>query len=109
MDQLKVSGQLTDNTKADAYLMTGTTTDQDLAMTRLFNNMDFRLTNTAIPNTSLTAYGTVFNEVETCANRGGRASDQPGGTRPSPKSRTAPSLGAAGSWSPSTITSTRPA
>jgi hypothetical protein len=81
MDQLKVSSQLTDNTKGYAYLMTGSTTDQDLDMTRLFNNMDFRLTNTAIPNTSLTAYGTVYNEVETeptaaavqAINQGGNA------------------------------------
>ena len=65
MDQLKIGYQLTDNTKAYAYLMPGTNTEEELAMTRLFNDMDFRLTNTSIQNVSLTGYGTVFNEVET--------------------------------------------
>ncbi len=64
MDQLKISSQITENTRAYAFLMAGNTVDSDIGMARWFNDMDFRLTNTSIENLSLTGYGTVFNEDE---------------------------------------------
>ena len=64
MDQLKVGAQLTDDTKAYAFLMLGSNTEEELQMTRLFNNVDVRVTNTSFKNVSLTAYGGVYNEDE---------------------------------------------
>ena len=51
MDQLKISGQLTEDTRAYAFLMAGHTVDQEIDMTRWFNDVDVRLTNTSINNT----------------------------------------------------------
>jgi hypothetical protein len=68
MDQLKISGELTENTKAYAFLMVGQTINREIAMTRWFNNMDFRLTNTSIENVTFTGYGKVFNEDEQMPN-----------------------------------------
>ena len=64
MDQLKISGQLTEDTRVYAFLMAGNTVNQEIDMTRWFNDMDVRLTNTSIENVTLTGYGTIFNEAE---------------------------------------------
>ena len=44
--------------------MLGSNTEEELQMTRLFNNVDVRVTNTSFKNVSLTAYGGVYNEDE---------------------------------------------
>jgi len=68
MDQLKISGQLTDNTKAYAFLMVGNTINEEINMERWFNDADIRLTNTSIENVSLTGYGKIYNEDESMPN-----------------------------------------
>ena len=73
MDQLKANWEITDCTKAYAYLMIGNTVSDSpnislpggtMSMTRYFNNIDLRLTNTSVENLSVTAYGKNFNEDE---------------------------------------------
>ena len=64
MDQLKISGEITENTRAYSYLMLGDTVNTTNRMERYFNNADVRVTNTSIQNVSITGYGTVFNENE---------------------------------------------
>ncbi len=64
MDQIKIRGKLTDDTTAYAFLMAGHTVNQEIDMTRWFNDADIRLTNTSIENVTLTGYGRVFNETE---------------------------------------------
>lgn len=64
MDQVKISGDLTENTKGYAFLMIGRTLNREIDMTRWFNNMDFRLTNTSLRDVTFTGYGRVFNEAE---------------------------------------------
>ena len=64
MDQLKIGGDLTENTKAYAFLMVGHTVNREIDMTRWFNNVDLRLTNSSIDNVRLTGFGKVFNEDE---------------------------------------------
>jgi hypothetical protein len=64
MDQVKISSQITENTRFYSFLMAGNTVDSEIGLARWFNDMDFRLTNTSIENLSLTGYGTVFNEDE---------------------------------------------
>jgi hypothetical protein len=68
MDQLKIGVQLTENTKAYAFLMVGSTVNQEIDMDRWFNNSDIRLTNTSIENLTLTGYGKIFNEDEATPN-----------------------------------------
>jgi hypothetical protein len=68
MDQLKISGNLGEETKAYAFLMSGNTINEEISMQRWFNNMDFRLTNSSIKNVSLTGYGKIFNETENLPN-----------------------------------------
>lgn len=64
MDQLKISGLLAENTRAYAFLMAGHTVNQEIDMTRWFNDVDLRVTNTSINNLTLTSYGKIFNEAE---------------------------------------------
>ncbi len=64
MDQVKISGDLTENTKAYAFLMMGRTVNREIDMTRWFNNADMRVTNTSLESTTLTAYGKIYNEDE---------------------------------------------
>ena len=64
MDQLKLSGRITDDNRVYAYLMIGNTVNEEIDMNRWFNDMDVRWTNTSIENVSLTTYGTIYNEDE---------------------------------------------
>jgi hypothetical protein len=64
MDQVKLSGQLNDENRIYAYLMAGSTVDEEIGETRFFNDMDIRWTNTSIENVSLTGFGTVYNDDE---------------------------------------------
>lgn len=79
MDQLKISGDLSDDNKFYAFMMAGRTVDRGepnaepfstnvfaphIDMTRWFNDMDFRITNTSIEKLTATAYGTVYNDSE---------------------------------------------
>ena len=53
MDQLKLSGQITDDNKVYAFLMVGNTVNQAKIghdMNRWFNDVDVRWTNTSIEN-----------------------------------------------------------
>ncbi len=68
MDQLKLSGLITEDNKVYAFLMIGNTVNEEIDMNRWFNNADVRLTNTSIQNVSLTGYGTIFNEDEQSPN-----------------------------------------
>ncbi len=68
MDQLKVSGLVSDNNRLYAFLMIGSNTNELIEQTRTFNDMDLRWTNTSVKNLSLTAYGKVYNEDEQIAN-----------------------------------------
>ena len=68
MDQLKISGQLTDDTKAYAFLMAGNTINEEIDMQRWFNDADMRLTNTSIENVTVTGYGKIYNEDESMPN-----------------------------------------
>jgi hypothetical protein len=64
MDQLKISGDITENTKAYAFMMAGNTYNTDNQMKRWFNDMDMRLTNNSLENVTVTGYGKIFNEDE---------------------------------------------
>jgi hypothetical protein len=64
MDQLKISGEITEDTKAYTYMMLGNTANETNNMDRWFNNVDVRITNTSLQNVTLTGYGTLFNEDE---------------------------------------------
>jgi hypothetical protein len=64
MDQLKLSGEITEDTKAYSYLMLGNTVNEMNHMNRWFNNADVRITNNSIQNVCITGYGTIFNEDE---------------------------------------------
>ena len=44
--------------------MVGHTVNREIDMTRWFNNVDLRLTNSSIDNVRLTGFGKVFNEDE---------------------------------------------
>ena len=68
MDQLKISGQITDDTKAYAFLMAGSTINEEIDMERWFNDVDIRLTNTSIKNVTITGYGKIYNEDESLPN-----------------------------------------
>ena len=68
MDQLKISGLVTEDNRVYAFLMIGNTVNEEINMNRWFNDMDVRLTNTSIENVSLTAYGTIYNEDEQSPN-----------------------------------------
>ena len=72
MDQLKISGDLTENTKAYAFLMVGHTVNREIDMTRWFNNMDVRLTNTSIENVTLTGLRQDFQRRRADAEPGER-------------------------------------
>ena len=64
MDQLKLSGLISEENKVYAYLMVGSTVNEEIGMNRWFNDMDMRWTNTSLENVSLTTYGTIYNEDE---------------------------------------------
>jgi hypothetical protein len=68
MDQLKLSGNLGEDTKVYAFMMAGTTVDREIDMSRWFNDVDVRVTNTSVRNTTITAYGSCFNEDEQMPN-----------------------------------------
>lgn len=68
MDQLKISSEITENTRAYAFMMAGKTVDREIDLDRWFNDMDVRITNTSFENLSLTGYGAVFNEAEALPN-----------------------------------------
>jgi hypothetical protein len=64
MDQLKLSGRVSEDNKVYAFLMIGNTVNEEISMNRAFNDLDVRWTNTSIENVSLTTYGGFFNEDE---------------------------------------------
>jgi hypothetical protein len=68
MDQLKISADVAEDTKAYSYLMVGNTANQLNNMDRWFNNVDVRITNTSLQNVCITGYGTLFNEDESMPN-----------------------------------------
>ena len=68
MDQLKLSGAVTDNNRLYAYMMVGSNVNELIDMSRWFNDVDVRWTNTSIKNVSLTVYGKIYNEDEQNVN-----------------------------------------
>jgi len=78
MDQLKISYDLSEDTKVYSYLMFGDTESKDnygntsafpgLTIHRQFHNVDLRVTNKSIQNVTLTGFGKLYGDYQNATN-----------------------------------------